>query len=319
MTLKYHVPDSTWEAWDCDTFEKYLDKFLVQGKFHKNVPEDIVKSYKLVEHLIAHAWYCYPAMDDAFSKALLIVEMGVKMRCLQLGLPVTKKKINGGVFESRLSDLISEIKKAEPDKNIDVLLNWARLNRNNMAHSSNYSFGVGAMVNFHAIVSALNLLFLSNNTVKEQITESQRVQEILNDNFGNGLIVEINNKSIVCNNVKILYSIKVAENWNYLIAISALDWDSQTNGIKGTEIKLIGFTARNIQYSRDSVEFLTDSESEKITIKVNRQLAGTWPNVESRKTIKNLIKDVDLLSSIQKIEFQNELKFKYKYLCVAST
>ena len=171
MTIPYHTPDSTWEAWDCYTFGQFISKFLVKGVFHPNVPEDVVKSYLIVEHMVAHAWYYYPAMDEALSKALLITEMAVKLRCRELGLQTSIKSVNGKILDVKLAKLTDQLLQLEPDKDIEHLLHWARINRNRIAHPNQHSYGMGIMVNFKFVVSLLNLLFLTNEAVKNQITQ----------------------------------------------------------------------------------------------------------------------------------------------------
>ncbi|MEQ1747395.1 MAG: hypothetical protein ABMA02_18335, partial [Saprospiraceae bacterium] len=81
--MSYHTPDFIWEAFGAPDFESYTHVFVVEGRFHKDVPEAVRESYTVAEHIMAHAYYHYPMYEEGLVKLLRTLEMGVRMRCEQ--------------------------------------------------------------------------------------------------------------------------------------------------------------------------------------------------------------------------------------------
>src|SRR5690554_2604864 len=86
--MEYFEPDSRWKLYQVFSLEEYVEKFVVKCKFHKDVPADIQDAWQTVEYLLAHAYYHWPMYDEGFKKALLIVEMAVKLRAKELDIPL---------------------------------------------------------------------------------------------------------------------------------------------------------------------------------------------------------------------------------------
>ncbi|KAB2872050.1 MAG: hypothetical protein F9K37_01510 [Bacteroidales bacterium] len=159
--INYLEPDSRWSLWHCKTNEEFIEKFLVKGKFHKDVPEDVIKEYTTVEHLVAHSFYYYPMFDEAFSKTTRIFEMAVKLRCDQLGV-----KPSGKGFIP-LNNYISALKEYYGDISEDWE-NEKKL-RNLFAHPEKHFF-MGPINRFYAFqhfVNIINKLFSSREKLDE--------------------------------------------------------------------------------------------------------------------------------------------------------
>lgn len=316
MTIPYHTPDSTWEAWDCYTFGQFISKFLVKGVFHPNVPEDVVKSYLIVEHMVAHAWYYYPAMDEALSKALLITEMAVKLRCRELGLQTSIKSVNGKILDVKLAKLTDQLLQLEPDKDIEHLLHWARINRNRIAHPNQHSYGMGIMVNFKFVVSLLNLLFLTNEAVKNQISESTRLQNELNRHLTGCLVVALPDQLIIAWKILVLYAICVRNQWKYVISISCVDANAATNIPEDTYLMPISFIANSVRFTNKSVIFITDDDNKIIEIEVNNDPENLHFYTEHMRIIEKLTSDPTNFNAyrMQSIESSENLKIKYDFV-----
>ena len=108
----YYLPDSRWAV---SSRQVYEDRFVVKGKFHNLVPDDIIKEFEIAERLMAYSYYCYPMYDEAFKKLLGMTEMAVKLRCKQFGISLEYKDRNGKVRQRTLSYLIDQLLIEEPN------------------------------------------------------------------------------------------------------------------------------------------------------------------------------------------------------------
>lgn len=165
--MGFHEPDPRWDAFGCPTFESYLNAYLLRSKFHKNVPKQITESYITIEHLIAHAYYFYPMYDEAISKLLRTMEMAVKIKCQQLNIStiVEKKKNKNGCeqivkYDRAFKELIDDVCKAEPKKNLSGSMHRIRELRNMNMHpeQNSYAGGIG-MPSVYSCILLLNMLF----------------------------------------------------------------------------------------------------------------------------------------------------------------
>lgn len=148
----YYQPDTRWPIFGAPTREQFEARYVFPPRFHAGVPEDIVKSYTTASHLMALAWYHYPVYDEALSKLLLLLEMAIRLRCQQLGLPAGPKRT--------LQELIMALEAAEPAKELGWWLQILRQLRNQVAHPERHSFG-GATFRpaMLRMVNTLNQLF----------------------------------------------------------------------------------------------------------------------------------------------------------------
>lgn len=166
---EYHTSDSVWSAFKADSHKKFLDQFLVIGKFHSNVPEQIVKDYKIVERLICYSYYHYPLIDEAFSKATRIFEGAIKLRLDQIGIPKSKE------FES----LKVLIEKFEPYTSTSLIREWdrAREIRNLFAHKeAGTLMGITIIRGFYQMVNILNNIFLDKSLLDHNETKFESLK-----------------------------------------------------------------------------------------------------------------------------------------------
>lgn len=179
--MHYHTPDNIWRAFSGVTdFESYAEKFVVIGRFHRDVPPEVVEGYTIAEHIMAHAYYRYPAMDEALVKLLRVLEMAVKMRCGQLGIETGKKNLQ------KLIDLIFPKTTANE---FNGTLHWLRGVRNFLMHPDRTSLlGSIALNHIQQCVIMLNALFLPDQYFQDARTELERIQGLCQQ-FENGLSV----------------------------------------------------------------------------------------------------------------------------------
>lgn len=179
-TLEFHNPDTTWSIWGISDYNTYLNKYLIRGKFHKYVPQEIKDAYRTVEYLIAHAYYFYPMYDEALSKVLRTIEMAVKLRCSQIGIEIERPRRQGSrsMVKRILADLIHDVVSAETEKELDYYLESARNLRNYSMHpdSNSYMGGISLpriiiSVNTFNILFAPTAFFRTSNTRKTYLQE----------------------------------------------------------------------------------------------------------------------------------------------------
>lgn len=188
--MDYHTPDSIWTIFSGVTdFESYAEKFVVKGRLHKDVPPEVVEGYAIAEHIMAYAYYRYPAMDEALVKLLRVLEMAVKMRCKLLGITLETLDNKGKARKKVLNTLINELAAKEAAKPTKGTLIWLKDVRNYLMHPSETSLlGSVAVGHIRQCVVMLNALFLPERYFEDAKTELERVRSICRP-FGEGLFV----------------------------------------------------------------------------------------------------------------------------------
>jgi len=169
----YYQPDTRWPFFGAPTREEFEARYVFPPRFHAGVPEDVVKSYTTASHLMAAAWYHYPIYDEALSKLLLLLEMAIKLRCQQLGLPAGPNRT--------LQRLITTLEEAEPAKDLGWWLQVLRQLRNGVAHPERHSFG-GAMFRpaMLRMVNTLNQLFEEEAAVTQGMQHCAALADFAN-------------------------------------------------------------------------------------------------------------------------------------------
>lgn len=152
----YYSPDPIWLDFKIENQEDYVKKYVIKGNFHSDVHEDVVKSFKTAEYLMAHAYYHWELYDQVLVKLLSIFEMAVKLRSRELNNPLQFQTRNGRTQDKKLIQLINELKNfGYPDYLIRDL-HWLRTIRNIESHPISYSFA-GAMKK-RAVMPGLNMI-----------------------------------------------------------------------------------------------------------------------------------------------------------------
>lgn len=190
--MNYYEPDNTWEVFGINSKEEFVEKFVVPGKFHSEVPADVVKSFETVTHLLALSYYYYPLYEEALSKALLVMEMAVKIKAIEEGidlkLPPNKKGI---IYDKKLWKVIEEVCDNPHLSFLRPEFDRARGLRNYKMHPDRHSL-VGivskANANSHLFINIINLLFSSKDSLEDSISTQASLFEIL-PRFKNGLFV----------------------------------------------------------------------------------------------------------------------------------
>ncbi len=262
----YHEPDSTWDAFGIKDFSEFNERNVIKGQFHKNVPEDIIKSYKIVEYLMAHSYYHYPMYDEAITKATLIFEMAIKLRCTQLDI---KLKNNNG-REKILNNLIKELANKESIKDMSQVFNWIRQIRNFRVHPERMTFGFGVVSNiFHPLVALLNKMFHNSETWSEITNQYNLIEEDFIKTLSTSLILNYNDKRYIIHKIELLDAVKVNDSWIYNIVLHPIINNLLKNLIDGKVSPPLVFTITNLTLHNEKLMGEIYDSNESILIEVN--------------------------------------------------
>ncbi|WP_299152259.1 hypothetical protein [uncultured Christiangramia sp.] len=183
--MEYYVADPTWKVFGIKSREYYLEKNVIPGNFHSNVPEDIIKSFKTVTQLTAQAYYYYPLYDEALNKALRIFELAIKLKAKQLGL---KKE--------SLNNLINKLCKIQNLAHLQNTLHRARGIRNTHMHPENHSSGwfmARGKGNIQMFSNFINELFLQESELNILREERENLEKFREEISSNPICIQVNN------------------------------------------------------------------------------------------------------------------------------
>lgn len=253
--LPYHEPDFIWQSFQGVTdFESFIEKFVMPGRFHQGVPEAIVKSYRIAEHIIAHSWYHYPVIDEALVKLLRTMELAVKLRCEQLGIPLHAQDKKSIKRKKQLNGLIDELKIAEPDKDIVEILHWLRGVRNYLMHPERETL-VGAIA-FNHIRQCLimyNALFLSNEVFQRSKVKLGEMQSLLKELTGYLCVLEHTGFRYIVYEADVVEAYEVNNKWHFLFAAKAVPNDFAAMLANDCFPSSIVYTITDIQISNNKI------------------------------------------------------------------
>lgn len=214
---KWHQPDSTWKVWGIDTFEKYVDAFVIEGRFHKGVHEDIIKSYELVEYLMAHSYYNYSMYDSVVQELSKITEMAIKIRTEQLKIKQTIIDKNGNKRDKTLSRLINELTQREAYKYLKRNLDLGRSLRNSFSHKKRFAVGGGIFKQMVLpAITTINRLFLSEELTFKTIEKIDSINDKIKA-FKEGLhILNFNDQRYLVTQIFIHEAFLMKGEWVYV-------------------------------------------------------------------------------------------------------
>lgn len=184
--MKWFEADTIWGSlYKITTKEDFVEKFVVESKFHNNVPKDIVDAFETVSYLLANSYYHYNLLDVALNKMLLIIEMAVKLKAKELNIPLKlPPNKHGKAIDKKLFKLIDEVCKEAKLEFLIPDFDRARNLRNSFMHPEGYSvMGIFSATkkNFVHFNNVINQLFLE--TIEVDLLVSKRLK--INEDFEN--------------------------------------------------------------------------------------------------------------------------------------
>lgn len=266
--MEYHEPDGRWPVFGAKSFEEFKDIYVIKGKFHSYVPQDIKDAYSTVEFLMAHSYYHWQMYDEAFSKLLRTIEMAVKYKCRELGIEFNEK--------SKLIKLIEQISQFTKIPKFEERLNQVRIIRNELMHPKNNSFIGGILKNSMIdLVTIINEIFIPSEFVNECKIEKERI-DLLISSFRTGtFVLELNNLRYLIYSVKCFEVLKIKENWIYYIVcypvIENIDKEIEISQFSGTKNLII----KNLEITNTNLKGQLTNDEQKITISKNETSINT--------------------------------------------
>lgn len=215
--MKWLEPDTRWELFNMKSQEDFIDNYVVTGKFHDQVPKDIVTAFETVSYLMVHSYYHWPMMDEAINKALLVMEMAVKIKAKQGNIDLeTVPNKKGKRLQKKLVLLIDEVCEINEIDFLTSDFDRARNLRNSRMHPERHNY-MGALGkpkgNVMLFINIINVLFMEKKVIEELIKRREELKVEL-EPFKNGnFVLEYNNnlidrihyhKYVKCNNKELL-------------------------------------------------------------------------------------------------------------------
>lgn len=209
----YYAPDPIWLDFRIENQEDYVKKYVIKGNFHLGVHEDIIKSFKTVEYLMAHAYYHWQLYDQVLVKLLSIFEMAVKLRSKELNNSLQFQDRNGRTQDKKLVRLINELKDfGYPDFLIRDL-HWLRTLRNIESHPDSHSFAGG--IKRAAVMPGINMinrLFLDPGKLTLEVENNEQMFNSKNT-FSNGVFIHsYKGKNVLVHGLEFLTNIELKDN-----------------------------------------------------------------------------------------------------------
>lgn len=191
---KYLTPHNIFQE---RTFEEYCSK-IPEFYFKKEVPEDVIKNFEVVEKLLALSYYEYRLIDEAYAKAIHTFEMAMSLRFKDF-FPNSKKR----TFNSLITEL-SELNLF--DASLDTLKH-VKYMRNHYAHPERHSFGGIVFWNriefpsrlINEMYEDVNLRLLRRNLLADFIQQMEK------SNLEKYLVMEIEGQQTILFSMNLLF------------------------------------------------------------------------------------------------------------------
>lgn len=231
----YYTPDSIWSDFKIENQEDYIKKSVIKGNFHSGVHEDVVKSYKTVEYLMAHAYYHWELYDQVLVKLLSIFEMAVKLRSKELNNPLQFQTKNEKTMDKKLVQLIDELKNFGYPAYLIRDLHWLRTLRNIESHPDSHSFaGVMKKIAVMPGLNMINQLFLEPDKLTLQDEKNMLMLKNKNTFSKDVFIYSYKGKNVLIHDLEFLANIELqAHDCEYWKASPILtDTFESYNGMK---------------------------------------------------------------------------------------
>ena len=87
----FYKSDSLWSVYGINSKEEFYKKINLSPKFHEGVPEDLSNEFKTIEYLIVLSYHHAGFLDEAVTKALVAIEIAIKLKAKQLEISIELK------------------------------------------------------------------------------------------------------------------------------------------------------------------------------------------------------------------------------------
>jgi hypothetical protein len=222
--MKWYEPDERWATFSIESREQFVEKYVVVGKFHDLVPEDVVTSFETVTYLMANSYYHWPMQDEAMSKALLIMEMAVKFKAKELNIELDRVFKNGKKQNKKLIDLIDEVCTIGQLDFLKPDFDRARALRNSKMHPDRHSYmgGIANSDNVILFINIINQLFLDKNSIQKLLEKRKEIADKLEVFKDGNFVLEYNNSRILMDIVHYHKYVKFGDNQLLMLLVNPI-------------------------------------------------------------------------------------------------
>lgn len=185
------IADKKWKGiYEIESYETYLEKMGKPVELLACVDEHVRGIFRLVNRLVALAYYEYEFWDLASMKSLLALELAVKQRYAELNPAESGKQM---ILKKRLA-WFRERGYFEIDS--EAYLDQIRYIRNHFAHPDYHSFA-GPVVSWHIFAAAnlINDLYESRELRLDRKKETGELNEKLAGFHRSGMLLQIGEAS----------------------------------------------------------------------------------------------------------------------------
>lgn len=293
--MNYLQPDDIWNYLGIASETDFINKYVLKGRFHGLVPEEIVEDYKVVERLLYFSYYYYPLLDEAFAKSTRIFEASVSLKLEKLGM--MKKG-----FES----LNSKLKRLEKHSSKDLSAQWqsAREMRNMFAHQkAGALMGIVLINAFKHNLNMINSVFLSPEMIKEKDSELKNLLS-QTEHFTKGLFVlDYRNRKILIQGLR-PYTTGILKNkGTSLWVFIPITGDKKIRTLHDFPSSLI-LKLENIKISNTGLEAIESDTKERVTLNIT----NSADNIEKLAQHNDRVADLEAKDPAPSLAYMAQLK-----------
>lgn len=260
FTDKYLTP---WGLFSDRTFEEYCSQ-IPDFYFRKEVPEDVLKSFGVVTSLLAHSYFNYLYIDEAYSKALRVLEMAMKIRLIELG-----ENAKEWMFY-KMSKRLLELNMFDSNS---MVIDYTREVRNYFSHPVHFSSaGIVYWNRISGIPRLINELYEDVDLRDERQKLKQSFIDLLKTTeLENKIVLEYGAEVYILHSIKILFVNNKVSPHSYLLYIVPLFDLTQ----EGTEIivpRAFGIEITGYKYIDERLVAQERGTSQSVVItQINKQ------------------------------------------------
>lgn len=195
--------------------ESFIDLAKTIVSINPEVPDDIKKSFKVVERLIEFSYYEYEFLDSALERSFIIFEMALRLKYIDVEKPTKdaeepdfKKLVNWANNNSFI-----EVEKRRVQK--------LRKMRNNTIHKTSYQLTGNLSIDIIRIaIQWINDLYSSPTDRIERKRVLRKVKQEIKKFDYEGGILYLPKKEVIVTNIELIKFDNIAETNTYTFLIS---------------------------------------------------------------------------------------------------
>jgi hypothetical protein len=271
----------------------------------------------VAEYIMAHAWYHYPMYDEAMLRLSGVTEMSIIRRCADCQIALKEYDGQGQLIERTFHDLICELHKKEPGKQLKFSLDWIRELRNQLVHPKKFGFaGMMIHTSVQEVVNIINKLFLPEELLLSYFEQRKKMASQLKPFLTGAWELVHDGRLWLVEKCKVSMSIRSGNEWHYLLVLYPVYKDF-TQALKSKSfMPVLCFDVTHIKTGKIFFEAINTLTGEPVRLTQVRQPGFKEVYDKHRAEWKRAEKFEQVIYNSMKsdeIEFR-ESELYYKYL-----